>query len=199
MIATGSAFAFWKSSVAERSPLDALGAVFEETGRAHHAAFAATNGSDPDWAVWYAQYIRDRIAKIVGADHTVTELVVALVEAESERGLLFPDEPWPQFYARFFCERYTCEPDEKLALYYAPSCYYCVRVLRVIEELGIDVELRDIWRSEQYRTELRDARGRMTVPVLRCTSDARDRWMPESADIVRYLRERFDTKSNSAE
>jgi glutaredoxin len=185
--------------VAERSPLDALAALFEETGRAHDEAFATMNGTDPDWPLWYAEHVKEPIAEIVGADHTVTELVVALVDAEAERQARLPDEPWPQFYAKFFCERYTCEPDEKLALYYTPGCGYCVRVLRVIDELGIDVELRDIWRHDRYRAELREARGRMTVPVLRCTSDARDRWMADSADIVRYLRERFGTRSNSAE
>ena len=39
-----------------------------------------------------------------------------------------------------------------------------------------------------YLQELRDARGRTTVPVLRITSpDGNERWMPESSDIVRYL------------
>ncbi len=183
----------------EASALDALEALFEETGRAHHEAFASTDGADPDWAMWYASYMHDRVAQLLGAEHTKTELVVALVDAEAEHQARFPDEPWARFYAKFFCERYTCEADETLALYYSPPCPFCVRVLRVIDELGIDVELRDIWENEQYRAELVEARGRATVPVLRCTSAAKDRWMPESADIVRYLRDRFGAMSTSAE
>jgi glutaredoxin 2 len=37
-----------------------------------------------------------------------------------------------------------------------------------------------------------EATGRRTVPVLRIEhDDGRVEWMPESADIVDYLRERF--------
>ena len=28
--------------------------LLRETGRAHHAAFAATDGADPDWSEYYA-------------------------------------------------------------------------------------------------------------------------------------------------
>jgi glutaredoxin 2 len=63
-----------------------------------------------------------------------------------------------------------------------------VRVLRAIDTLRLDVELRNIYENRDYLNELRQVRGRTTVPVLRVTSpDGEDRWMPESADIVRYL------------
>ncbi|MBW2222756.1 MAG: glutathione S-transferase N-terminal domain-containing protein [Deltaproteobacteria bacterium] len=58
----------------------------------------------------------------------------------------------------------------------------------VIGELGLDVEMRNIYEDKTRREELREARGRTTVPVLRITSgDGQVRWMPESADIIRYL------------
>jgi glutathione S-transferase len=58
----------------------------------------------------------------------------------------------------------------------------------VIDRLGIDVELRDIFENRTYLKELKEARGRRTVPVLRITgASGEERWMPESADIVRYL------------
>lgn len=80
---------------------------------------------------------------------------------------------------------------ERLALYQYPSCPFCVMVRRVIDELGVDVEMRDIIQNPEYRQELIEARGRRTVPVLRITSPEGDRWMPESRDIVRYLRDRY--------
>jgi glutaredoxin len=177
----------------------ALAALFMETGKAHHEAFIATDGADPDWPIWYADHVHEPIAKYLDSDHTRTELIVAFVDAAAEHQARAPDEPWPEFYAKYFCERYVCEADETLALYYTPTCPFCIRVLRVIEELAIDVELRNIWDNEEYRAELVDARDRATVPVLRCTSPGRDRWMPESADIIRYLRDRFETASSSAE
>jgi glutaredoxin len=179
--------------------VEALEALFIETGKAHHEAFIATDGADPDWPIWYADHVQPPIAKLLTDDHTRTELIVAFVDAAAEHQARAPDEPWPKFYAKYFCERYVCEPDERLALYYAPTCPFCIRVLRVIEELGIDVELRNVWADDKFREELVEARGRATVPVLRCTSRNLDRWMPESADIIRYLRERFETASNSAE
>ena len=65
---------------------------------------------------------------------------------------------------------------------------FCLRVRRAIDILGLDVELRNIYEDRAHFDELREARGRTTVPVLRITSpDGDERWMPESADIVRYL------------
>lgn len=77
---------------------------------------------------------------------------------------------------------------DRLALYHFDGCPFCTRVRRAIDGLGIDVELRNIYENPDFLRELREARGRTTVPVLRITSaDGEERWMPESADIVRYL------------
>jgi glutaredoxin 2 len=51
------------------------------------------------------------------------------------------------------------------------------------------VELLEIFDEPGYRDELVEARGRATVPVLRITApDGEQRLMPESRDIVRYLK-----------
>ena len=169
-----------------------LVSLFVETANAHHQAFESTDGEDPDWPIWYADYIRPRVAKLLDHEFTKTELVVALVEADNEHRARAADTPWADVYADLFCERFQCLPNEQLSLYYMPSCPFCRRVLRTIEELGIeDIELRNIWEGDKHRADLVEARGRATVPVLRCTSKTKDRWMPESADIDRYLRERF--------
>jgi glutathione S-transferase len=82
---------------------------------------------------------------------------------------------------------------DDLMLYHYDSCPYCVRVRRALSRLGVEVELRNIDESEQHLEELVKARGRRTVPVLRIRKDGGDVWMPESADIVRYLEQRFGT------
>jgi glutathione S-transferase len=77
----------------------------------------------------------------------------------------------------------------KLYLYQYETCWYCMRVRRVIDELGLDVELRNVRRDPTHRADLIAARGRKTVPVLRIDNgDGNDVWMPESADIIDYLR-----------
>lgn len=86
-------------------------------------------------------------------------------------------------------------PDEgvkSLALYGYPECPYCRRVLDAIASLGLDVPLRDTMRDAGHNDALYAATGRETVPVLRIErSDGSVQWMPESLDIVRYLRERY--------
>ncbi len=57
-----------------------------------------------------------------------------------------------------------------------------------IQRLGLDVELRDIRADSKHWDELVAARERGTVPVLKIeAADGAERWMPESADIIRYL------------
>jgi hypothetical protein len=71
--------------------------------------------------------------------------------------------------------------DDRLALYHFEGCGYCYRVRDVIDELGIDVELRDIFETRDYLNELVNARGVRTVQVLRITPvDGEDRRLPGS-------------------
>ena len=85
----------------------------------------------------------------------------------------------------------TTNPDQ-LALYYSPICAFCVRVIRVIEQLGIDVEMRNTLQVPAHYNDLVEARGRATVPVLWIKSaDGAVHWMPESEDIMSYLKKRY--------
>ena len=82
--------------------------------------------------------------------------------------------------------------EERLALYGYPQCPFCARVLGAIEELGLDIPLRNTMQDPEARAALIEAMGRGTVPVLRIDEAAGEtRWLPESADILRYLIERF--------
>ena len=79
-----------------------------------------------------------------------------------------------------------------LSLYVSGYCPYCMVVRRALSEVGVSVEERDVSASSADRAELRAATGRSTVPVLRIArDDGPDTWMPESQDIVRYIKRRF--------
>jgi len=81
---------------------------------------------------------------------------------------------------------------DSLSLYYFKTCPYCFRVLRVLKKLGVEVEKRDIHADAQHQTDLIAARGRKTVPVLRIiSSDGEERWLPESRDIISYLKSTY--------
>ncbi len=174
---------------------DGISDLLKRTGHAHHEAFLATDGADPDWPIWYADYARDPLAEEFGLEFTKSQLIYCLMNAEIEHQARSPDSPWPPFYADELlnrCARSESASEDKLALYYFDTCPFCRMVLGAIAELGIDVELRSVIEVPQHRDDLIAARGRATVPVLRITSpDGEDRWMPESRDIVRYLQETY--------
>jgi len=171
--------------------------LFREAGRAHHAAFAATDGDDPDWPIWYADYLQEPIAQRLDMKFHKSRLIYCLMDADFEHQVRSPQSDWPEYFADQMLER--CAPSEtpeqdKLALYHFNGCPFCGMVRSGIERLGVDVELRDIFENSQYRGELIEARGRATVPVLRITSpNGEERWMPESHDILRYLEKTVDS------
>jgi len=81
---------------------------------------------------------------------------------------------------------------ERLSIYGYPQCPFCRRVMDAVDALGLEIPLRDTLKDAQHRRALADALGRTTVPVLRIEQpDGEEIWMPESADIVRYLQARF--------
>jgi len=175
----------------DEATVERLAELFRQTGEAHHAAFLHAEGEDPEWPLWYAEHLQGRLAPFLAAPLTRSRLVFCLIGADDEHRATESDIAWPEYYARRFleCLGPTEAPDEdRLSLYYFDGCPFCVRVLRAIDALDLDVELRNIYTHPAHLAELREARGRTTVPVLRITSpDGKDRWMPESADIVRYL------------
>jgi len=165
--------------------------LFRDTGRAHHTAFSATNGADPEWPIWYAEHLQAPIADALETPFTKSQLVYCVMDADFEQTARAPESDWSEFYADQFLERYAPSPapsEDKLALYHSRTCPFCALVRSAIDRLGLDVELREIFEEPRYREQLVEERGRATVPVLRITSpDGEERWMPESRDIVRYL------------
>lgn len=166
--------------------------VFSETGIAHHEAFLETDGVDSEWPLWYAQHLQGPLTDALRTPFTKSQLVYCVMDADFEHEARSPDSNWHEFYADQFIERYAPSPTpekDTLALYYSRTCPYCRLVLSAIDKLGIDVELLEINDESRYREELVEGRGRATVPVLRITApDDEQRLMPESRDIVRYLK-----------
>ncbi|MDJ0877519.1 MAG: glutathione S-transferase N-terminal domain-containing protein [Halieaceae bacterium] len=168
-----------------------LAELLEKAGEAHHQAFAATDGADPDWSIWYADYLFEPITQQLGLELHKSQLIYCLMDADNEYRAMAAESPWPDFYAGHLMECHApaeSPAEEKLALYHFQGCPFCSMARVPIDRLGIDVELRDIYQDRQHMDDLVAARGRATVPVLRITTaDGEDRWMPESRDIVHYL------------
>jgi hypothetical protein len=86
---------------------DQLTALFEQAGKAHHQAYLATNGADPEWPMWYADYLMDKLPPLLGTAFTKSELVYLLVHLNKEQTLHTPDAKWPRYYAQYFVEHYS--------------------------------------------------------------------------------------------
>ena len=84
---------------------DQLAGLLREAGAAHHRAFAATNGDDPDWAHWYAQYLVPRLQGLLERERDVDGLALRLTRLDEEHRVAAPDEAWPEYYARRLLER----------------------------------------------------------------------------------------------
>ena len=169
----------------------ALSQLFRDTAQAHHAAFAATDGADPDWPIWYADHLQAPLRQLANMEFYKSQLIYCLMNAGFEHVARAPETDWADFYANEFVEHFAASEsasEDRLALYFLATCPFCQRVMKVIARLGLDVEMRDVAAHSTLREELIQARGRPTVPVLWIQSpDGAVRWMPESQDIIHYL------------
>ncbi len=74
--------------------------------------------------------------------------------------------------------------DYELTLYKFDSCPFCIRVMRVLDATGVEVEMRDTRGDPQARAHLLAETGRTTVPCLFIDGVP----LFESADIADWLR-----------
>ena len=169
----------------------ALAALFADIHSQHNQAFPASAGHDPDWPIWYAERLVKPLNDILGSNLSRSQIVFCLMVADQEHQTLDPDSDRARSFAEHFVERFASAEtpkQDRLSLYYYPTCGFSRRVLRALERLDVEVELRNIFADAQHREALIEARGRPTVPVLRIDSpDGSARWMPESLEIIRYL------------
>ena len=89
----------------DQTKQEALAALFRETSSAHHDAYIETDGADADWPIWYAEYLRDRLAGLLQADFTKSELVYLLITLDRELKTRAPGAGWVGYYTRWFLER----------------------------------------------------------------------------------------------
>ena len=76
----------------------------------------------------------------------------------------------------------------KLELFYYNQCPFCFRVVKAIDELGLQekITFRNVLDNPQDRKYHMDQTGRTTVPCLYVD----DKPMFESADIIQWLKDK---------
>lgn len=85
-----------------RITADELAEFLKRTGDAHHAAYEATDGTDPEWASWYSGHLQTLLGDRIGRRITRSEIVYLLCKAQMEHAADGSDEAWTSYYARLF-------------------------------------------------------------------------------------------------
>lgn len=84
---------------------------------------------------------------------------------------------------------------ENLSLYMFSTCPFYQRVNLFLILNNIQLEKRNIRENADYREELIAGGGKSQIPCLRIEHAADDiEWLYESADIIDYLKDKFNIK-----
>jgi hypothetical protein len=75
--------------------------LLQEAAETHHRVYRITDGSDDDWASWYAQWLLDlsELPDILGRRPIRSHLVHALVQCDRDHTEAATDEAWQSVYA----------------------------------------------------------------------------------------------------
>jgi hypothetical protein len=82
--------------------------LLSEAAELHHAVYRISDGDDPDWASWYADWLIElsELSEVLGEKPVRSELIYELVRLGREYGELSPVERWQDYYARGLAERF---------------------------------------------------------------------------------------------
>ncbi|SMF00936.1 Glutaredoxin [Alteromonadaceae bacterium Bs31] len=82
---------------------------------------------------------------------------------------------------------------EHITLYHRPSCGYCRRVYRALEDLQLSINDINLGSDYDARVELYKHGGKSQVPAIRIElGNGKTQWMYESLDIIDYLRTQLE-------
>jgi hypothetical protein len=82
-----------------------ISALLHEAGETHHTVYRITDGEDPDWASWYADWLLDHseLPELLGGAPVRSHLVAELVALERELGA---EQGWEDGYAARVVDRF---------------------------------------------------------------------------------------------
>ena len=78
-----------------------IGELLHEAAETHHVVYRITDGDDPDWASWYADWLTklSELPELLGSPPVRSHLVYALVQLDRDYTAAAPDERWEDWYA----------------------------------------------------------------------------------------------------
>ena len=84
-----------------------IAGLLHEAGETHHRVFRITDGSDDDWASWYAEWLTtlSELPSMLGKAPVRSELTYLLVKLDRDFTSQQRDDRWEDFYARQVVEQ----------------------------------------------------------------------------------------------
>ena len=93
-------------------PVHRIAELLHEAAETHHVVYRITDGDDPDWASWYADWLLElsELPELLGTRPVRSHLVHALVELDREYTSGSRDERWEDWYAARLAARLPTLP-----------------------------------------------------------------------------------------
>ena len=87
----------------------AIADVLHEAAETHHVVWRITDGDDPDWASWYADWLLDlsELPVLLGTKPVRSHLVHALVQLDRDHAESGSTERWEESYARGLSKQFV--------------------------------------------------------------------------------------------
>ncbi len=76
---------------------DELAGLLGRTAEAHHQAYIATDGVDPNWTAWYARYLLANGFEALS--FSVAQLTDELIKVDRQHRDEAVEIPWERYYA----------------------------------------------------------------------------------------------------
>ena len=83
--------------------------LLHEAAETHHVVYRITDGTDDDWASWYANWLVNlsELPDLLGRKPVRSELVYMLVKLDNDYTQASPAESWEDFYASALLEHFS--------------------------------------------------------------------------------------------
>jgi hypothetical protein len=88
--------------VEREAQISRIAGLLHEAAETHHLVYRITDGDDPDWASWYADWLLDHseLTAVLGRRPVRSHLVHDLVDLDREFVSMERAERWEDWYAR---------------------------------------------------------------------------------------------------
>jgi hypothetical protein len=80
--------------------------LLRAAGQAHHQAYLAVDGEDPEWPSWYAGFLLEPMQALGLEMTSLAELSEALLNVQAAYAEQAPEIDWPTFYAQDLLQRF---------------------------------------------------------------------------------------------